>query len=575
MTSLSRSIASRLPEAKNKTLSQNNPPASSKGIRVVAPEDVDSRLLSKESRVPPYGQRKGWRPREDADFGDGGAYPEVPVAQYPHGIGRQVQQTSNALTLRTNREGKTDHAGAIARRGHGKDRIIHSNYSALIPSRTADMQIERPSAEEAEETRQRTALALEKLVNGAQAAQKPKSINTSRGAPQYVQYTSADQMGNTTAGRSRVLKIVEAQKDPMEPPKHKHKRIPGRAPSPPPPVMHSPPRKLDAETQQAWRIPPSVSNWKNPKGYTIALDKRLASDGRGLQDAAISDRFSQMNDALATADRHLREEVKQRALMQQKIADNEKMQKEDKLRDLAKMARERGQGRSATPEGRDSRSRSRSASSFDSRRSDDSDGHARREREQQRRQRREEEQREIRQSRMGHERRMQQMARDEGRDITEKVALGMAKPTKSAEAMYDSRLFNRSSGFASGFNEDQAYDKPLFADRDAINSIYRPSINTGEDDEAEAGKAMDEIQGSSRFDALGKPGKGRGFAGADKAEQRDGPVQFEREAADPFGIDEMIRETVAGQKSGGGEKRYGMQQSERPSKRARVDDGDD
>jgi len=35
--------------------------------------------------------------------------------------------------------------------------------------------------------------------------------------------------------------------------------------------------------QQAWKIPPCISNWKNVGGYTIPLDKRLAADGRGLQ----------------------------------------------------------------------------------------------------------------------------------------------------------------------------------------------------------------------------------------------------------------------------------------------------
>ena len=40
--------------------------------------------------VPPYGQRKGWRPVV-FDFADGGAYPEVPVAQYPLEMGRKAK----------------------------------------------------------------------------------------------------------------------------------------------------------------------------------------------------------------------------------------------------------------------------------------------------------------------------------------------------------------------------------------------------------------------------------------------------------------------------------------------------
>ena len=44
--------------------------------------------------------------------------------------------------------------------------------------------------------------------------------------------------------------------------KFKHKKIPRGPPSPPPPIMRSPPRKLTAEDQEMWKIPPPVSNWK-------------------------------------------------------------------------------------------------------------------------------------------------------------------------------------------------------------------------------------------------------------------------------------------------------------------------
>ncbi|KFG99979.1 SkiP/SNW domain protein, partial [Toxoplasma gondii MAS] len=74
------------------------------------------------------------------------------------------------------------------------------------------------------------------------------------------------------------------QQDPLNPPKFRHKRAPAAAGSPPPPVMHSPPRKLTQQDQAEWKIPPSISNWKNQKGYTIPLDKRLQADGRNLQD---------------------------------------------------------------------------------------------------------------------------------------------------------------------------------------------------------------------------------------------------------------------------------------------------
>ena len=72
-----------------------------------------------------------------------------------------------------------------------------------------------------------------------------------------------------------------AQVDPLQPPKFKHKRVPRGPGTPPPPVHHSPPRKLTQKDQKDWKIPPCVSNWKNAKGYTIPLEKRLQADGRG------------------------------------------------------------------------------------------------------------------------------------------------------------------------------------------------------------------------------------------------------------------------------------------------------
>ena len=50
-------------------------------------------------------------------------------------------------------------------------------------------------------------------------------------------------------------------------------------------------------------------------------------------------------------------------------------------------------------------------------------------------------------------------------------------------------------------------------------------------------------------------------------------MQFEKDVADPFNIDEMIKEATGGA-AGGGAKRYGVQDDSDPraSKRARVDD---
>ncbi|KAJ2905826.1 hypothetical protein MKZ38_004074 [Zalerion maritima] len=636
MSSLGASLAAALP-APRYTGQEEELKPQQRGPRIVGPGQIDdTQIVLKHTGPPPYGQRVGWRPRNPEDFGDGGAFPEIPIAQYPLDMGRKNALTSNALAIQVDAEGKVKY-DAIARQGHESGRIVHASFKDLIPLRqradAGELDLSRPSAEAVAETSERTKTALANLVSGAVAAQKPKNVNVQgRRDPTFVKYTPANQMGSSGAPKQdRIMKIVERQRDPMEPPKFKHKKIPRGPPSPPPPVMHSPPRKLTAEDQENWKIPPPVSNWKNPKGFTVPLDKRLAADGRGLADVTINDKFAQLSEALFMADRAAREEVQQRQKMKQRIAEKEREAKEDELRHLAAKAREdrlaaargRASGRRARSGSASSRSRSSSRSpqprrrrhrsdsySSDSRsrsRSDSgddegsgSDTSSVRARIAGRRERQRSEERKLRQSRMGAERRMQVLAREQGRDISEKIALGIAKPTQSKEGMYDSRLFDQDSGFHAGINEDNPYDKPLFQAQNALSSIYsnRARAGAGGDDgdgdydEAAGDKEMNKItkQGGRFGDALGKGV----FKGSEVAEKRDGPVQFEKEKqSDPFNVDKFFSEMEQGGGSGaggsgagaavaGGSKRgYGLQEgegggggSDRQNKRARVtDDG--
>lgn len=50
---------------------------------------AQQRVTALSQKIPPYGQRRGWKPTDEADYGDGGAYPECPVAQYPLELGRK------------------------------------------------------------------------------------------------------------------------------------------------------------------------------------------------------------------------------------------------------------------------------------------------------------------------------------------------------------------------------------------------------------------------------------------------------------------------------------------------------
>ena len=119
----------------------------------------------------------------------------------------------------------------------------------------------------------------------------PKSLATTSSSkdPKFIRYTpssSSTGIHGANNNETRIIRMIEAPVDPMEPPKFKHKKVPRPPPSPPVPVLHSPPRKLTAEEQADFVIPPCVSNWKNLKGYTIPLHQRLAADGRGIQDVS-------------------------------------------------------------------------------------------------------------------------------------------------------------------------------------------------------------------------------------------------------------------------------------------------
>lgn len=144
--------------------------------------------------------------------------------------------------------------------------------------------LQRPDDEEVERTAKDTLEALARRVNNKLSAQNPSTLPEQPGAPTYIKYTPSQQGPQYASGaKQRIIKMQDMPIDPLEPPKFRHTKVPRGTGSPPVPVMHSPPRPVTAEDQANWKIPPCISNWKNAKGYTIPLDKRLAADGRGLQ----------------------------------------------------------------------------------------------------------------------------------------------------------------------------------------------------------------------------------------------------------------------------------------------------
>jgi len=495
----------------------------------------DSRaIVSAQRTAPPYGKRKGWIPRTVDDFGDGGAFPEIHVAQFPMLMGKSDAETSNkssnALAVQLDGSGKVKY-DAIARQGHGKDKIVYSRYTDLLPKEVTEEdseELQRPNEEEVADSTEKTRAALEKLTSSKITAAMPVRAAEKVAPAQFIRYTPSQQGEAFNSGaKQRVIRMVEVQKDPISPPRFKiNKKIPRGPPSPPAPVMHSPTRKVTVKEQQDWKIPPCISNWKNQKGYTIPLDKRLAADGRGLQQVHINENFSKLAESLYLADRKARESVEARAQLEKKMAAKEKEAKESKLRDLAQKAREeragiRPQKDRGTGRGEDGGERERDELR--------KDRHRERER-----------QRNLERAAPGTRSKLE---RNRERDVSEQIALGLPAKTaaaQGADGLFDSRLFNQSRGLNSGYDDDEGYNvysEPWRNNSSISQSIYRPGKNV--DKEAYGGaEDLDNLKKTSRFVA------DKGFEGTERgagSSSRSGPVQFERnEEEDPFGLDQFL-----------------------------------
>ncbi|KAM5273646.1 LOW QUALITY PROTEIN: SNW domain-containing protein 1-like [Ctenodactylus gundi] len=502
-------------------------------------------LVSSRREPPPYGYRKGWIPLLLEDFGDGGAFPETHVAQYPLDMGRK-KKMSNALAIQVDAEGKIKYE-AIAQQGQSKDKVTYTKYTDRVPKEVMnadDPDLQRPDEEAIKEITEKTRVALEKSVSQKVAATMPVRAADKLAPAHYIRYTPSQQDVAFNSGANRVIRMVEMQKDPIEPLKFKiNKKIPRGPPSPPAPVVHSPSRKMTVKEQQEWKIPPCISNWKNAKGYTIPLDKRLAADGRGLQRVHINENFAKLAEALYIADQKAREAVEMHAQVERKMAQKEKEKHEEKLREMAQKARERRAVIKTHVEKEDGEARERDEIRHD------------------------------RQKERQHDRNLyravpdkrSKLQRNENRDINEVIALGVPNPQTSNEVQYDQRLFNQSKGMDSVFagGEDEiynVYDQPWRGGKNMAQSIYRPSKNLDKD---MYGDDLEARIKTNRF----VPDKE--FSGSDRKRGQEGPVQFEE---DPFGLDKFLEEA----KQHGGSKRPSDSSShpiqhEHEGKKRRVD----
>ncbi|CAF2768547.1 unnamed protein product [Rotaria sp. Silwood2] len=449
-----------------------------------------------------------------------------------------MHEPSNAIQLKVDIEGKIKF-DTILKHNIKDNKIVYSNFVDLLPKelREDDPSLQKPSEDELKEKTEKTCQALVALVSSIVSAAMPVQHAEKHAPVQYIRYTPSQPGPAFNSGaKQRIIQMVEVQKDPMEPPRFKiNKKIPRGPPSPPVPILHSPTRKVTIKEQQNWKIPPCISNWKNAKGYTIPLDKRLAADGRGLQNTHVNENFAKLAESLYTTDLKAREAVDMRAKVEKQIAKKQKEEKEERLRELALHARiDRAGVRLAD-------------------KSDDQTA----ERDQIRQERQKDRQRAAALQRAGGDKRK----RPKERDISEQIALGV-QTASSTGVQYDQRLFNMSAGFGSSLGDDEAYnvyDQPWNSSTTVASQIYKPTKTTKDNfDDTEA-----LINASKRFE------QEHGFKGVDRAAPREGPVQFQRDE-DPLGLSDFLKDVRHGSAGSSAPSASGSFSSS--SKRSNADD---
>merc|ERR1712113_778351 len=282
-----------------------------------------------------------------------------------------------------------------------------------------------------------------------------KLFSSKLNASQFIKYKPKTQyLQSSTEENPRVIQMQEIPSDPLDPPKHRLMKVPRTPYNESVPVMHSPPNILDSKKTLNWKIPPVVSNWKNVKGYIIPLDKRLLADGRNLQETKINDNFAKLSEALYIAEQKAREDTELRRRIAEEHALREKEKKDTEMRASAMQARmektliNENQASSLDEKAKEMQNPlelHKNNYKEEKKRENSRERRKRIERNEIREDRRREREKDRRIAEAGgHKYRKGKLFRDRDRDISERVALGLANVQKiTNNVMYDQLLFDQ------------------------------------------------------------------------------------------------------------------------------------
>jgi SNW domain-containing protein 1 len=226
------------------------------------------------------------------------------------------------------------------------------------------------------------------------------------------------------------IRIADKTSDPLDPSHFRNRKPIPLQQSDPAPILAAPPPKLTPEDERYWQVPTCVSNWKNPEGYVIPMDKRVGADARRFEQPGFSDKFANFSRALSTASTAIADSIAQKNMIQRQLAQKKQEQEEDRIREEARKLNEERK-LLQKEKTRDDRKIERFL--------DDS-----------------------------RERREQIKRRN--RDISARAALGIPITSQTVDDEFDPQLFGKSGGLGTGYGADDAcevYERPLFAEQKA------------------------------------------------------------------------------------------------------------
>lgn len=332
------------------------------------------------------------------------------------------------------------------------------------------------------ETSARTREALNKLVSKKLHDDKVTTLSESstNDNSTYIRYTSA-QIANLSNNvdknipKQRIIKITDEKVDPMLPPSFRIRKTPaGPQTDDIVPVMHdeATTEKLTKADQKKWQIAPSVSNWKNTKGFVIGIENRLQNTVSSKEVTAeefekSTKRFTALSDALKNAEKQAKQDLKARASWRKRKEAEELAETQERLTKLAEEARLRKRAIDLESVGIKKHDKLPTTQQ----------GHpdklsSKLERRAERRRKAEEE---LKRDGLSTKDKIRKLASEQGRDVSERVVLGVSEALKQKQkqSVYDSDLFLKSNTLGTASEGDKVYDTPLFSQEAALDDVYR------------------------------------------------------------------------------------------------------